>query len=371
MMCEGMDNSRKLYFKWKEFQQNVSLSFRQLSNDLDFSDLTLACGSEQIEAHKIVLSSASSFFRKLLKKNKHPQPLIYLKGVMEDDMKAILDFIYLGEVSIPEENLDSFLSLAKEFELKAISLNTETTENPKENHLRIKTPVLINEEIDLIQLVRDENSQVGASIISNDINEDINKIEKKLKLIEKTEYTTKAAVQKPFDLPKHTVIVDPLGVTNVIVNKDTTENDFTSLVDSMMKQMPSENGRASWECAVCEKTAADITHLRYHVETHIKGFSNSCEECGKSFGNSRKLRVHQKVCGEQMTDATGLALIPSSGAPQKAKIAVVDAFQDHELKAIYPKVYSPAVLPHLVNAPQALDHFLACWEEELPHSLPS
>ena len=54
-----------------------------------------------------------------------------------------------------------------------------------------------------------------------------------------------------------------------------------------------------------------------------------------------------------MTDATGLALIPSSGAPQKAKIAVVGAFPDHELKANSPKVYSPAVLPHLVIAPQA------------------
>jgi hypothetical protein len=162
LQLEAMDNSNKINFEWKEFHQDVSHSFKQIRKDLDFSDVTLVCGDEHVEAHKVVLSSASSFFKNLLKKNRHPYPLIYFRGVMKDDIKSILDFIYLGEVSILEENLDSFLSLAKEFELRALSQNTETTKNliTENNQLRIRTPILINKEIDLKEPGMKESPQV-------------------------------------------------------------------------------------------------------------------------------------------------------------------------------------------------------------------
>ena len=37
---------------------SVFLSFKQIRRDLDFSDITLAFGDEQIKPHKVVLSSA-------------------------------------------------------------------------------------------------------------------------------------------------------------------------------------------------------------------------------------------------------------------------------------------------------------------------
>ena len=44
----------------------------------DFLDVTLASEDrKQIEAHKVILTVSSPFFQNLLKKNKHPHPLIY------------------------------------------------------------------------------------------------------------------------------------------------------------------------------------------------------------------------------------------------------------------------------------------------------
>ena len=90
-------------------------------NDSDFADVTLACeDGQQVEAHKLVLASSSPFFQKLLGRNKHPHPLIYLRGVKSDDLLAIVDFLYRGEANVFQENLDSFLAVAEELQLKGL-----------------------------------------------------------------------------------------------------------------------------------------------------------------------------------------------------------------------------------------------------------
>ena len=93
-------------------------SFRE---DNDFADMTLACeDGQQVEAHKVILAASSPFFRKLLGRNKHPHPLIYMRGMKSDDLLAIVDFLYRGETNVLQENLDSFLVMAEELQLKGL-----------------------------------------------------------------------------------------------------------------------------------------------------------------------------------------------------------------------------------------------------------
>ena len=48
----------------------------------DFSDVTQACeDGHQEKGHKVILASSSPFLKDLLVKNKHPHPLIYMRGV--------------------------------------------------------------------------------------------------------------------------------------------------------------------------------------------------------------------------------------------------------------------------------------------------
>ena len=108
--------------QWKDFKSNVSSAFRRLRADKDFTNVTLVCeDGQQMEAHKLILAASSPFFEKILQKNKHPHPLIYLKGSKSEDMQSILDFLYLGEANVHNENLDSFLAIAEEFKLKELA----------------------------------------------------------------------------------------------------------------------------------------------------------------------------------------------------------------------------------------------------------
>ena len=81
----------KLCLQWNDFQDNIKSAFGNLREDKDFSDVTLACeDGQQFEAHKVILAAASPFFQNVLaKNNKHPHPLIFMRGVKSFDMLTI------------------------------------------------------------------------------------------------------------------------------------------------------------------------------------------------------------------------------------------------------------------------------------------
>ena len=117
-----MNTNEKFCLKWNDFKENVSITFGTLRNDIDFADVTLACDDgHQVEAHKVILAASSPFFHNLLRQNKHPHPLIYMRGIKSEDLIAIVDFLYHGEVNVYQKNLDSFLVVAEELELKGLT----------------------------------------------------------------------------------------------------------------------------------------------------------------------------------------------------------------------------------------------------------
>ena len=54
--------SEKFCLRWNDFESNISSAFRELRDDKDFFDITLACDDEQIQAHKVILSACSHSF---------------------------------------------------------------------------------------------------------------------------------------------------------------------------------------------------------------------------------------------------------------------------------------------------------------------
>ena len=106
-----------------EFESNVKTFWKELKDEKDFCDVTLAGEDKQIKTHKVVISSCSPIFRNILKLNQNPHPLIYLRRVKYKDLQNLLNFMYQGEVNIAKEDLDSFLELANYLGLKELSVN--------------------------------------------------------------------------------------------------------------------------------------------------------------------------------------------------------------------------------------------------------
>merc|ERR1711892_1527405 len=111
----------KLCLHWKDFEANMTVALKDLREEKDFFDVTIACDDNQIQAHKVILSACSTFFRNLLRRNPHQHPLLYLKGVQYKDLLRILDFMYNGEVNVAEEELKQFLAVAADLKVKGLT----------------------------------------------------------------------------------------------------------------------------------------------------------------------------------------------------------------------------------------------------------
>ena len=111
-------SSEKFCLRWNDFERNISAAFKDIREDREFFDVTIACEDEQMQAHKVILSACSPFFKNVLRRNAHQHPLLYLKGVAFRDIQYILTFIYNGEVNVAQDDLNSFLQVAEDLKVK-------------------------------------------------------------------------------------------------------------------------------------------------------------------------------------------------------------------------------------------------------------
>merc|ERR1711942_286551 len=133
--------AEKFCLRWNDFESNINTAFRELREDKDFFDVTLACDDDQIQAHKVILSACSPFFRTILKRNRHEHPLIYLKGVKYTDLMAVLNFMYQGEVNVAQEDLNSFLAIAEDLKVKGLTQNKSEKTSRKQSIPQTHNPL--------------------------------------------------------------------------------------------------------------------------------------------------------------------------------------------------------------------------------------
>ncbi|XP_043275555.1 protein bric-a-brac 2-like isoform X4 [Venturia canescens] len=119
-----MGSSQQFSLRWNNYLKHITCAFDTLRTDEDLVDVTLSCEGKRIRAHKMLLSACSTYFRDLFKENPCQHPVIIFRNVKFDDLAALVDFMYQGEVNVVQEQLASFLTTA---ELLAVQGLTDGT----------------------------------------------------------------------------------------------------------------------------------------------------------------------------------------------------------------------------------------------------
>ena len=250
--------SEKFCLQWNDFKQNVNSAFGSLRNDKDFTDVALACeDGQEIEAHKVILAASSPFFEKILQKSKHPHPLIYLRGFQSKDFVSVLDFLYFGEANVFQEDLDSFLAIAEEIQLKGL-----TNQSSK----------------DLIQ--EQEESQYAEPI-----QEDRNLPNK---------------LATPYPDLKHKRNVPITAPTAVAIPNQSSidlqalDEKVKSMMEKGQKMIPTGTQQKTLcICKVCGKEGLPAS-IRDHIEAnHLIGICIPCDVCDKTFTSRNNLNNHK------------------------------------------------------------------------------
>ena len=107
--------------RWNNHQHNLLSVFEDLLNHEAFVDVTIACDGLNLKAHKMVLSACSPYFQSMFYNTPDKHPVVFLKDVRYDEMKALLEFMYRGEVSVDQENLSSLLKVAEGLKIKGLA----------------------------------------------------------------------------------------------------------------------------------------------------------------------------------------------------------------------------------------------------------
>jgi len=282
-----MESWEKICLQWNEFQANLQSSSREFRKCDDYSDVTLVCGdNQQIEAHRIILSSTSVFFSDILKRNPHSHPLIYMRGISFHDLSSILDFIYKGEAEVVKDNLETFLLIAGELGLKGISKQAVNDTNPGQEMEAISDsskPLWSTALEGLDENVVDKREEFAADDLSCD------QCGKTL--------GTKASLKthKYNHIKKDSL---PLGVEQSkkdgnllsVTSENRVVQDFSEL-DAKIDDLTEKVG-GKWKCRQCGKEDNLRFHLRRHAETHIEGYSHYCDNCGRMFNTRVALKAH-------------------------------------------------------------------------------
>lgn len=116
-----MTDSQQYCLRWNNHQSNLQRVFARLLRSQTFTDVTLACEGRSLQAHKLVLSACSVYFEQLFTVHPDKAPLVILKDVKFADMKAIVDFMYIGEINVAQDQLSSLLSTALVLKVKGLA----------------------------------------------------------------------------------------------------------------------------------------------------------------------------------------------------------------------------------------------------------
>ena len=283
MECESYN------LNWAEFNSYTSKTFKDLLTDQIFSDVTLVCDDDEtIQAHKVILSACSPFFSRILTKNQHNHPLVYLSDVNLNELKAIVNFMYLGQTNVEQENLQRFLKIAAKFQVRGLTDNNRSEEQMPSPALptRVNKSASPKKVVNLNKLRHsllqnteclDESLTTESHVNNSSLNENI-KVE--------------AGAEIPMPM------FDDRDELENVDNIDTSQ----FAIENMMSLTPtvSVDGDKTYPCDQCDYKATYACNLTSHKRTVHQGLYYSCTLC--PFKSSRKDRLNKHIASKHSTN---------------------------------------------------------------------
>ena len=343
--------SVEINLKCSDFLTNVFNSFSQLKSSDIFTDVTLVTDdNKQIQAHKIILSVGSEYFRNILSDKSHPYPMLCLDGVTSEDLAWIIQYLYVGEVSVPQSSLQKFLKIANK--LKCHGLNDEIYQGtnmnkaeeelnslPKFNEiqaqetLEVKEPLFINlKDYEYVEASDNNDSFSDDESINeeswrtqtSDQDPGATKAMKEDKLPHETSQFDKSQVQDTEEIEEplfikedeHREAIDNSSEVDIkrrISTEAMTEtvlgtkklksvpdfcriegNTFSmSQLKQFLKEIYHRNEDRSFSCNYCNTIQKGNSHMMEHAQIHVENLEFDCDTCGQIFKRTTELRSHK------------------------------------------------------------------------------
>jgi len=231
-----MSEDEALVLRWQEYSRNIGSSSAVFRRESTFSDLTLVVDGAQVQVHRFILASCSPLFLGMLRHLNHPHPVIFLRGVDHHHLLLILDFMYLGEVSVQQNELPAFLRTAEDLQVKGLTEKedsmqeqeaaTENSEVEKELLPHIPEPLQITPKGEKCNIVAGtaDKKQPGESSFANSMKKRRTESKRASKRAVNNENSNTKKKRKSEEKSKHSP-------------HESTESDKTDLLEVSQEQV--------------------------------------------------------------------------------------------------------------------------------------
>ncbi|XP_045103738.1 longitudinals lacking protein, isoforms H/M/V-like isoform X14 [Portunus trituberculatus] len=118
-----------LSLKWNNHRTTFIHILGVLRDKQAYTDVTLACDGKFYSVHKLVLSTCSDYFCAMFDKTACKSPVIVLKDIKSEDLEALLDYMYLGEVNVRQSDLASLIKAAENLRIKGLAVPDDEPPN--------------------------------------------------------------------------------------------------------------------------------------------------------------------------------------------------------------------------------------------------
>jgi len=293
-------SSEKFCLKWNDFEANISGAFKELREDKDFFDVTLACDEDQINAHKVILSACSPFFRNILRRNPHQHPLLYMKGVSFSNLQSVLNFMYHGEVNVAQDDLNNFLAVAEDLRIKGLTQNTQGSSSSSSRQVKSQ-PEPLKPRTQERETKKPVISRPTPTTEDDDIQEVVSvKSEPAQSHQEYQDPTGQSGQLQQYEAElQYEEGYEDYGQYAAEVVMDEAQGHDASKVWEIKDlscyiEKYAEGGTKALFCKLCGKVSNDRSNLRKHVENiHFPdSFLHFCKYCQESFKTKNMLYMH-------------------------------------------------------------------------------
>ena len=114
---------------WHTYSDHLKEMMQNLMQSNKSTDVTLVCEDKtRFKAHKFVLSACSPVFQSIITDLPQKEDSTTLRGILSQEMKSILQFMYLGQATFYQDRMNEFIDVAKSLEVKEISKNVDSNQ---------------------------------------------------------------------------------------------------------------------------------------------------------------------------------------------------------------------------------------------------
>ena len=264
---------------YTDFCGSMKLLRADLLENTIFADVTLVSddSSDFIKAHRAILSSGSSVFKKLLMMTPEADhQTLYLRGIKHETLEKIVQYIYVGEVFMNKSEISEFESIAQDLQLGEYQQDPMLEEEVKNGST--------NEEIEHKYYCTecDRSFPLKFSL---------------------KRHMTKNHSQPKKPMRRTSTPYKPVNIREAVQDfqqflSSKTKELFKNLPEETQEVIRDATEEGKYDCTECDKKFVYEASFKSHMRITHNLLPNPCipcPECGKKFSFGNNMQRHMKT----------------------------------------------------------------------------